>query len=171
MYCFDPIFLFCWELLRCPNDLKFWAGLTHQIVYHTKKNWNVLNFSSICFNFFCQHGCRDGFSLLFSLVCISYIMMINDNPIAGMNSAYVQRSHAWAVVDTFPPTGACHWSQRICMNSSAGVIPLHELVSASASPALPGARSMCRARTCIGLDPAYGLVCGIVFLSFCAWNC
>lgn len=47
----DPICLFCQELLRCPNKMKFGANLTHQIIYHTKK-WNFLNFSSIPFDFF-----------------------------------------------------------------------------------------------------------------------
>ena len=56
--CFDPICLFCRELLRCPNELNFGAHLTRQIIYHHKKIWNFLNFSSIFFEFFSKRGCR-----------------------------------------------------------------------------------------------------------------
>ena len=37
------ICLFCRELLRCPNDLKIGADLTHQIIYHTKKQIFFVN--------------------------------------------------------------------------------------------------------------------------------
>ena len=52
MNCFDPICLFCRDLLKYPNELKFGADLTHQIIYHIIFFWNFLNFSSICFEFF-----------------------------------------------------------------------------------------------------------------------
>ena len=52
-----PICLFCWELLICPNDLKFGAGLTHQIVYHTNFIENFLNLFWIFYEFFLT-GCR-----------------------------------------------------------------------------------------------------------------
>ena len=51
MNCFDPICLFCQELLKCPNELKFAADLTHQIIYHAKK-WIFFEFSIICFELF-----------------------------------------------------------------------------------------------------------------------